>query len=42
MIHLNFSMFQNLQVYNQGVHQLLLYNTVTKQYFDVLHMWQIW
>jgi len=35
-------MFRNLLVRNQGAHQLLLCNTVTKQYFDVLRMYKSW
>ena len=35
-------MFRNLLVCNQGVHQLLLMNTDTKQYFGVLRMYKSW
>jgi len=33
---------QTLLVHRQGVHYLVVYKTVTKQYFDLLHIWKNW
>lgn len=38
----NSHMFRTVLVHHQGIHQQVLYKTVTIQYFDPLHVWKKW